>query len=158
MPPSIGSTNPIWLDADGDGQFTCARAYARRLVSRYGAKPSQILPALNEYDEAVAAAIRLGHAVFVSPRDRSVGVVVSGQANLVDDTQPDRIRDLLRTLEDKETLKRRIDEASKFVPLEQLCLSPQCGFSSTVDGNALSYDEQVAKLRLIVETAQEVWG
>ncbi len=51
----IGSTNPIWLDADGDGQFTCARAYARRLVSQYGAKPAQILPALNEYDEAVAA-------------------------------------------------------------------------------------------------------
>ena len=54
MPPSIGSTNPIWLDADGDGQFTCARAYARRLVSHYGAKPAQLLPALNEYDEAVA--------------------------------------------------------------------------------------------------------
>ena len=43
-------------------------------------------------------------------------------------------------------------------PLDQLCLSPQCGFSSTVEGNALSYDEQVAKLRLIVETAEEVWG
>jgi len=61
-------------------------------------------------------------------------------------------------LEDKETLKRRIDEASKFVPLEQLCLSPQCGFSSTVEGNALSYEQEVAKLRLIVETAAEVWG
>jgi 5-methyltetrahydropteroyltriglutamate--homocysteine methyltransferase len=62
------------------------------------------------------------------------------------------------TLEDKDTLKRRIDEASRFVPLEQLCLSPQCGFSSTVEGNVLSYDEQVAKLELIVQTAQEVWG
>ncbi|GII25244.1 5-methyltetrahydropteroyltriglutamate--homocysteine S-methyltransferase [Planosporangium mesophilum] len=62
------------------------------------------------------------------------------------------------TLEDKDTLKRRIDEASKFVPLDQLCLSPQCGFSSTVEGNTLTYDEQVAKLRLIVETAEEVWG
>ncbi|MGZ4633112.1 MAG: 5-methyltetrahydropteroyltriglutamate--homocysteine S-methyltransferase [Actinomycetes bacterium] len=61
-------------------------------------------------------------------------------------------------LEDKDTLKRRIDEASKYVPLEQLCLSPQCGFSSTVEGNVLTYDEQVAKLRLIVETAAEVWG
>jgi 5-methyltetrahydropteroyltriglutamate--homocysteine methyltransferase len=61
-------------------------------------------------------------------------------------------------LEDKDVLKRRIDEASKFVPLEQLCLSPQCGFSSTVEGNNLTYDEQVAKLRLIVETAAEVWG
>jgi 5-methyltetrahydropteroyltriglutamate--homocysteine methyltransferase len=61
-------------------------------------------------------------------------------------------------LEQKDELKRRLDEASEFVPLEQLCLSPQCGFSSTVEGNALTHDEQVAKLRLIVETAQEVWG
>jgi len=62
------------------------------------------------------------------------------------------------TLEAKDDLKRRIDEAAKFVPLEQLCLSPQCGFSSTVEGNVLTYDEEVAKLRLIVETAAEVWG
>jgi 5-methyltetrahydropteroyltriglutamate--homocysteine methyltransferase len=61
-------------------------------------------------------------------------------------------------LEDKDTLKRRIDEAAQFVPLEQLCLSPQCGFSSTVEGNSLTYDEQVRKLELIVETAAEVWG
>src|SRR5580700_1420669 len=62
------------------------------------------------------------------------------------------------TLETKDNLKRRIEEAAKFVPLEQLCLSPQCGFSSTVEGNVLTYDEEVAKLRLIVETAAEVWG
>ena len=61
-------------------------------------------------------------------------------------------------LEAKDALKRRIDEAAKYVPLDQLCLSPQCGFSSTVEGNVLTYDEQVAKLRLIVETAAEVWG
>jgi methionine synthase II (cobalamin-independent) len=61
-------------------------------------------------------------------------------------------------LESKDELKRRIDEATQYVPLEQLCLSGQCGFSSTVEGNTLSYDEQVAKLRLIVETAAEVWG
>ncbi len=61
-------------------------------------------------------------------------------------------------LESKDALKRRIDEAAKYVPLEQLCLSPQCGFSSTVDGNALTIDEEVAKLRLVVETAREVWG
>jgi 5-methyltetrahydropteroyltriglutamate--homocysteine methyltransferase len=61
-------------------------------------------------------------------------------------------------LEQKDELKRRIEEASRYLPLEQLCLSPQCGFSSTVDGNALSYEQQVAKLRLIVETAHEVWG
>ncbi len=61
-------------------------------------------------------------------------------------------------LESKDDLKRRIEEATQYVPLEQLCLSPQCGFSSTVDGNSLTYDEQVAKLALIVETAAEIWG
>jgi 5-methyltetrahydropteroyltriglutamate--homocysteine methyltransferase len=61
-------------------------------------------------------------------------------------------------LEQKDELKRRIEEASRFVPLDQLCLSPQCGFSSTVEGNALTHDQQVAKLRLIVETAEEIWG
>jgi 5-methyltetrahydropteroyltriglutamate--homocysteine methyltransferase len=61
-------------------------------------------------------------------------------------------------LEDPDTLKRRIDEASQVVPLEQLCLSPQCGFSSTVEGNELSYDQEVAKLELIVSVAQDVWG
>ena len=61
-------------------------------------------------------------------------------------------------LENKDDLKRRIDEAAKYVPLEQLCLSPQCGFSSTVEGNNLTQDEEFAKLRLVVETAQEVWG
>ena len=61
-------------------------------------------------------------------------------------------------LEDPDVLKRRIDEAAKYVPLDQLCLSPQCGFSSTVEGNALTYDEQVAKLELIVRVAQDVWG
>ncbi|HET8606150.1 MAG TPA: 5-methyltetrahydropteroyltriglutamate--homocysteine S-methyltransferase [Gaiellaceae bacterium] len=61
-------------------------------------------------------------------------------------------------LEDKELLKRRIEEASRHVDLDQLCLSPQCGFSSTVEGNVLTQDEQWAKLRLIVEVAEEVWG
>ncbi len=61
-------------------------------------------------------------------------------------------------LEDKDDLKRRIDDASVYVPLEQICLSPQCGFSSTVEGNRLSFEDEVAKLRLIVETASEMWG
>src|SRR3954451_17629006 len=61
-------------------------------------------------------------------------------------------------LESKDELKRRVEQACAFVPLDQLCLSPQCGFSSTVEGNALTYDEQVAKLRLIVDTAREIWG
>jgi 5-methyltetrahydropteroyltriglutamate--homocysteine methyltransferase len=61
-------------------------------------------------------------------------------------------------LESKDVLKRRIEEASKFVDLDQLCLSPQCGFASTEEGNVLTEDEQWAKLRLIVEVADEVWG
>ena len=61
-------------------------------------------------------------------------------------------------LEDSDQLKRRIEQASQYVDLDQICLSPQCGFSSTVEGNTVTYDQEVAKLRLIVETAQEVWG
>jgi 5-methyltetrahydropteroyltriglutamate--homocysteine methyltransferase len=62
------------------------------------------------------------------------------------------------TLESKDMLKRRIDEAAKYVPLEQLCISPQCGFSSTLEGNNLTLEEEKAKLRLCVEVAEEVWG
>jgi 5-methyltetrahydropteroyltriglutamate--homocysteine methyltransferase len=61
-------------------------------------------------------------------------------------------------LENPDTLKRRIDQASKYVPLDQLCLSPQCGFSSTVEGNTLTQAEQVAKLDLVVKVAADVWG
>ncbi len=61
-------------------------------------------------------------------------------------------------LESKDDLKRRIDEASAYVPLDQLCLSPQCGFSSTVEGNRITLDQEIEKLRLVVETAAEVWG
>jgi len=64
----------------------------------------------------------------------------------------------LGQLELKDDLKRRIDEAARFVPLEQLCLSPQCGFSSTVHGNAIAVEAQRAKLRLVIEVAQDVWG
>jgi 5-methyltetrahydropteroyltriglutamate--homocysteine methyltransferase len=62
------------------------------------------------------------------------------------------------TLESKDEIRRRIDEAAKFVDIDQLCLSPQCGFASTEEGNILAEDEQWAKLRMIVELAEEVWG
>src|SRR6187401_3617416 len=62
------------------------------------------------------------------------------------------------TLESKDEIKRRIDEAAKFVPIDQLCLSPQCGFASSEEGNVLAEEEQWAKLRMIVEIADEVWG
>lgn len=61
-------------------------------------------------------------------------------------------------LEDRDVLLRRIEDASRYVPIDQLCLSPQCGFSSTVEGNALSYEQEVAKLELVVSVAGEVWG
>ena len=61
-------------------------------------------------------------------------------------------------LEAKDEIKRRIEQASAFVPVEQICLSPQCGFASTLEGNDLSYEQQVDKLRLVVEIAREVWG
>ena len=61
-------------------------------------------------------------------------------------------------LEKKDDLKRRLDQAARYVPVENLCLSPQCGFSSTYHGNIMTIDQQAAKLRLCVETATEVWG
>ncbi len=62
------------------------------------------------------------------------------------------------TMETADQLKRRIDEAARFVPIEQLALSPQCGFASSIAGNIISEDEQWAKLRLISQVANEVWG
>jgi 5-methyltetrahydropteroyltriglutamate--homocysteine methyltransferase len=62
------------------------------------------------------------------------------------------------TLEGKDAIKRRIDEATRYVALDQLCLSPQCGFASTEEGNVLTEEQQWAKLRMIVEVAEEVWG
>jgi 5-methyltetrahydropteroyltriglutamate--homocysteine methyltransferase len=64
----------------------------------------------------------------------------------------------LGELEAKEDIKRRIDEAARYMPLEQMCLSPQCGFSSTVHGNDVAVEQQAAKCRLVIETAEEVWG
>ena len=64
----------------------------------------------------------------------------------------------LNRLEPWMSSKRRIDEAARFVPLEQLCLSPQCGFSSTVHGNDVARTMQAKKLRLVIDTAREVWG
>jgi 5-methyltetrahydropteroyltriglutamate--homocysteine methyltransferase len=62
------------------------------------------------------------------------------------------------TLESKEALKRRIMEATRFIPLERLALNPQCGFASTEEGNLLGLADQEAKLRLVAETAREIWN
>jgi 5-methyltetrahydropteroyltriglutamate--homocysteine methyltransferase len=61
-------------------------------------------------------------------------------------------------LESRDDIKCRVDRAAKYVALDQLCLSPQCGFASTEEGNVLGEDEQWAKLRMIVEVAEEIWG
>jgi 5-methyltetrahydropteroyltriglutamate--homocysteine methyltransferase len=95
-----------------------------------------------EYDDARSGGFAPLRFVPRGPKKIVLGLVTTKRA----------------ALEDKDELKRRIDEAAKYVPLEQLCLSPQCGFSSTVEGNALSIEEEKAKLRLVVEVAREVWG
>jgi 5-methyltetrahydropteroyltriglutamate--homocysteine methyltransferase len=64
----------------------------------------------------------------------------------------------LGELEPKDSIKRRIDEAAKYAPLDQFCLSPQCGFSSTVHGNEIAREQQAAKMRMIVDISREVWG
>jgi 5-methyltetrahydropteroyltriglutamate--homocysteine methyltransferase len=64
----------------------------------------------------------------------------------------------LRELESPDILARRIDEAARFVPLEHLALSPQCGFAPTMDGNLITEEVQWAKLRLVAETARRVWA
>jgi 5-methyltetrahydropteroyltriglutamate--homocysteine methyltransferase len=64
----------------------------------------------------------------------------------------------LGELEAKDEIKRRIEEASRFIPLDQLALSPQCGFASTFHGNDIAIEEQTAKLRLVIEVAEEIWG
>jgi 5-methyltetrahydropteroyltriglutamate--homocysteine methyltransferase len=95
-----------------------------------------------EYDDARSGGFAPLRFVPRGPKKVALGLVTTKRA----------------PLESKDELKRRIDEAAKYVPLEQLCLSPQCGFSSTVEGNALSIGEEKAKLRLVVEVAREVWG
>src|SRR3954464_3294425 len=95
-----------------------------------------------EYDDARSGGFAPLRFVPKGPKKVVLGLVTTKRA----------------ALESKDELKRRIDEAAKYVPLEQLCLSPQCGFSSTVDGNALSIEEEKAKLRLVVEVAREIWG
>jgi methionine synthase II (cobalamin-independent) len=95
-----------------------------------------------EYDDARSGSFAPLRFVPNGPKKVVLGIVTSKRA----------------ALENKDELKRRIDQAAKYVPLEQLCLSPQCGFSSTVEGNVLSIEEQFQKLRLVVETAHEIWG
>src|SRR6202048_124054 len=95
-----------------------------------------------EYDDARSGGFAPLRFVPRGPKKVVLGLVTTKRA----------------ALEAKDERKRRIEEAARYVPLEQLCLSPQCGFSSTVDGNALTLEQQKAKLRLVAETAREVWG
>ena len=96
---------------------------------------------LLEYDDARSGSFE---PLRFIPRDRTVVL------GLVSSKLPE--------LENSDVLATRIDEASRYVPLENLALSPQCGFASTMEGNLLTEEEQWAKLRLVVETAQRVWA
>jgi 5-methyltetrahydropteroyltriglutamate--homocysteine methyltransferase len=64
----------------------------------------------------------------------------------------------LGELESKDDIKRRIDEAARYMPVDQMALSPQCGFSSTVHGNDIAVEQQAEKMRLVIEVAEEIWG
>ena len=101
----------------------------------------------------VAAVIRVG-GVLAAKVNTLTNLSGKEKGKLV----ADALKAAFDELEKKEALMRRIDEAAKVVPLEQLCLSPQCGFSSTVHGNNIAVEDQRNKLRLVIETAQEVWG
>jgi 5-methyltetrahydropteroyltriglutamate--homocysteine methyltransferase len=96
---------------------------------------------LLEYDDARSGAFE---PLRLVPKDK---VVVLG---LISSKQPE--------LENVDTLAQRIDEAARHFPIENLALSPQCGFASTMEGNLLTEDEQWAKLRLVVETCRRVWN
>lgn len=125
-----GNFRSMWM-AEGGYDRVAASAFAQPSVDGY----------FLEYDSERAGGFEpLRHI----PRDKRVVL------GLVSSKKPQ--------LEYKDQLKRRIDEAAKFFPLEQLCLSPQCGFASTHHGNRISEDDERRKLELIVETVTEIWG
>jgi 5-methyltetrahydropteroyltriglutamate--homocysteine methyltransferase len=125
-----GNFQSMWM-AEGGYDRVAASAFAQPSVDGY----------FLEYDSERAGGFEpLRHI----PRDKRVVL------GLVSSKKPQ--------LENKDQLKRRIDEAAKFFPLQQLCLSPQCGFASTHHGNRISEDDERRKLELIVETATEIWG
>jgi 5-methyltetrahydropteroyltriglutamate--homocysteine methyltransferase len=125
-----GNFKSTWL-ASGSYDYVAETAFARLAVDGF----------FLEYDDERSGGFEpLRH---IPPGKRVVLGLVSSK---------------LPQLESKEALKRRIEAASKFVPLENLCLSPQCGFSSTHHGNNLTVEQEKAKLRLCIDTAQEVWG
>ncbi|MDE2474547.1 MAG: 5-methyltetrahydropteroyltriglutamate--homocysteine S-methyltransferase [Alphaproteobacteria bacterium] len=125
-----GNFQSMWM-AEGGYDRVAAKAFAQPSVDGY----------FLEFDTERAGGFEPLQAI---PRDKRVvlGIVSSKNSEL----------------ENKDDLKRRIDEAAKYFPLEQLCLSPQCGFASTHHGNRITEDVERRKLELIVETATEVWG
>ena len=129
---------------------TCAAATSRaRWIAEGGYEPvAEVL--FNELDvdgyflEYDDAAVRRFRTAALLPKGKTVvlGLVTTKSA----------------TLESQGRIRRRIDEAAGYAPLDQLALSPQCGFSSTVHGNEIEVESQAAKLRLVVEVARKVWG
>jgi 5-methyltetrahydropteroyltriglutamate--homocysteine methyltransferase len=160
--------------ANGDDPDTLPRTYANTINAALEGKPADMVVSIHtcrgnfksawvaegSYDPVVEAMFSTNvDAYFMEFDSARAGTFEPLRA-----LPPDKkvvlglVTTKLGELEDKDWLKRRIDEAAKFVPLDRLCLSPQCGFSSTHHGNALSQEDQWRKLERVVEVAHEVWG
>ncbi|MEI9964282.1 MAG: 5-methyltetrahydropteroyltriglutamate--homocysteine S-methyltransferase [Caulobacteraceae bacterium] len=127
----------------------CRGNFAGRWVAEGGLRPGGRDPVQRDQGR------RLLHGVRHRPRRRLRAPALPAKGKTV-------VLGLVTTkkgaIESKDELKRRIEEAATFAPLDQLCLSPQCGFSSGIGGQTMTVDEEMAKLRLCVEVAQEIWG
>jgi 5-methyltetrahydropteroyltriglutamate--homocysteine methyltransferase len=126
-----GNFRSTWI-AEGGYEFVAAPLFGEVAIDGY----------FLEYDSARAGGFEPLRFVPKGKKQVVLGLITSKSG----------------TLESKDDIKRRLDEATKYVDIEQLCLSPQCGFASTEEGNILAEDEQWAKLRLVVELADEIWG
>ena len=131
------------------------------LVGPSGCGKSTTLRMIAGLEEITDGEIWIGGDVVndVPPRDRDIAMVFQNYALYPHMSVFDNMAFGLKLRKfPKDEIKRRVEEASQFVDIDELCLSPQCGFASTLEGNELSPQQQTAKLRLVVETAQEIWG
>jgi 5-methyltetrahydropteroyltriglutamate--homocysteine methyltransferase len=161
--------------ANGDDPATLPRIYAQTINAALAGKPDDMVVTIHTcrgnfksawvaeggYDPVIEAMFSTNVDGYFMEFDSARAGGIEPRRAL----KPSHIKDVLGhettklgQLEDKDALKRRIDEAARFVPLDRLCLSPQCGFSSTHHGNAISQDDQWRKLERVLEVAHEVWG
>ena len=137
-----------------------ALAIANERHHQYATLEHLLLSLLRDEDN-IAAQILNQFSVTYDAVRAELDNIISGRPTsppkqTAQEKKPERTK--TPVLEPKDVLKRRIDEAAKVLPLDQLCLSPQCGFASNFMGNPVTVDDEKRKLALVVETAQEVWG